>query len=329
MFGDKSKMKYSYYIIALIKNIKSSYKKIILRERKCSWGKENPDKVFYLIRHASNKVGLFAYVMCNAPKIKYAIENGYIPIVDMQNYKNPYLEKSQVGKINAWEFFYEQPTKYTLKDIKKSKNIIISDAMLSADRPTDSMDFLNNAKVITDWRGFFEEYIRIQPELLKAMNKERDKLFYNHKRILGISLRGTDYTSLKPYQHPIQPTIEQALTKTKEILNNYEFDAIYLATEDDKIFKMFQQEFGTMLLSSERKRYSNTGKKYVTKIAFNRKNDNYLKGIEYFTNIYILSQCNALVAGRAGGSVAALIMGKQYDFTYFFDYGYYGIDDIN
>lgn len=320
-------MSIKYFVISIVKKIKTMYKKVILREKRYSNGNEYSDKVFYVVRHASDKVGLFAYVMCAAAKIMYAMENGYIPIVDMQNYANPYLEKGRIGKDNAWEFFYEQPMGYSLNDIKNAKNIIISDAMIPENRPTDSMDFINNEDLVKKWQVFFEKYIRINNNLKLKMDAEVLRIIGNNRRVLGVSLRGTDYVALKPYQHPIQPTIEQAIKKTKDVFDEKSYDAIYLATEDEEIYTAFQKEFGKLLLSSERKRYANIGREYVTRVGFDRENDAYLKGVEYLTNIYLLTCCDALIAGRAGGSIAALIMGKKYEYTYFFDLGYYGIDD--
>ena len=101
------------------------------RERRVSYGKENPDKTFYVIRRASCKVGLFSHVMTNMGLVKYALDRGYIPVIDMQNTKNTYLEPDQVGKVNAWEFYFEQPCGYSLRDIKKSKNVILSNGLIT------------------------------------------------------------------------------------------------------------------------------------------------------------------------------------------------------
>ena len=77
-----------------------------------SFGEKNSDKVFYVICRdyaGAWKEGLFSwwtYVMKN---IRYALENEYIPIVDMQNFGSLYMEKDMIGKINAWEQYFRQP----------------------------------------------------------------------------------------------------------------------------------------------------------------------------------------------------------------------------
>ena len=63
-----SSLKYEF--INLTKKVKGLYKKIILRERRKSYGNENPDKIFYVISSPSPAVGLFSYVLTFLGKIK-------------------------------------------------------------------------------------------------------------------------------------------------------------------------------------------------------------------------------------------------------------------
>ncbi len=39
----------------------------------------------------------------------YAVEHRMVPVVDMQNYRNIYLEEGEIGRVNAWEKYYLQP----------------------------------------------------------------------------------------------------------------------------------------------------------------------------------------------------------------------------
>ena len=52
----------------------------------------------------------------------------FIPIVDMENYFTFYNEKSSINSINnSWDYYFEPVSKYTLKEVYESKNVIISD----------------------------------------------------------------------------------------------------------------------------------------------------------------------------------------------------------
>lgn len=105
--------------------------------------------------------------------------------------------------------------------------------------------------------------------------------------------------------------------------------SIYLATEDETIYDLFKATFGEKLLSLNVERYRDTGnKKYITQMESDRENDKYYKGLEYLATIELLSRCNYILAGRVGGSVAALVLSNGYEYEYFYDLGSYGIDDI-
>ena len=72
----------------------------------------------------------------------YAVKQGYIPVIDMQNGRNTYLEEGKVGRENAWEYYFEQPCGYRLADIRDAKNVILSDGLI-----TEKMSIL-----ISGWR---------------------------------------------------------------------------------------------------------------------------------------------------------------------------------
>lgn len=55
--------------------------------------------------------------------IGYAERNNYIPVVDFKNYEVQYtIQKGE----DAWKVFFEQISNYTLNEVYKSKNVILS-----------------------------------------------------------------------------------------------------------------------------------------------------------------------------------------------------------
>ncbi len=293
------------------------------QQRKVSYGRENPDKVFYVIRRATCKVGLFSFVMTNLGHIKFAIDHGYIPVIDMQNNANTYLEKNEIGKKNAWEFYFEQPCGYSLADISKSKNVILGSGLI-----TDKIAF-PSARMVYDenefnlWKGIFDQYLNITEEIKREVDRQFEQLFHNN-RVLGVLARGTDYTGTKPHKHPVQPETEQIISKSKEVMNLYKCDKIYLATEDEQIFCEFKRVFGDKLTAPDVKRYMTIGAENINDVMCeDRKCDKYLKGKEYLESILLLSKCNCLVAGNTGGTQGALLFSKGYEYKYIFDLGVY------
>lgn len=63
-----------------------------------------------------------------------------------------------------------------------------------------------------------KQYLKIKPELLEKITKEYDELVKKDDRVLGISIRGTDYVKLRPKNHPIQSSIEIVAEKAREMM---------------------------------------------------------------------------------------------------------------
>lgn len=292
------------------------------RQRKVSWGKENPDRTFFVIRRATCKVGLFSLVMTNMGMVKYALDNGYTPVIDMQSNRNTYLEEDQVGKENAWEFYFEQPCGYTLKDIQNSKNIILSNGLITEKNVFPTGDIVENKKNFQLWYSFFQSYLRVKNEILMETEALREGLF-GRERVLGVLCRGTDYVNTCPKNHPVQPTAEAIIEKAFEVMDKYNCPQVYLATEDESAYQKFRHAFGEKLKVTNAKRCENTGRQNINEISFDRINDRYIKGREYLINILLLAECNCLVAGSAGGTYAGLLIGKEYEYQYIFDLGTY------
>lgn len=303
--------------------VNKKYTEIKWRERHIRLGKENPDKIFYVIRRATCKVGLFSHVMTNIGHIKYAIDHDYIPVIDMQNNGNTYLEESELGKKNAWEFYFKQPCGYSLTDISKSKNIILSDGLLKGRVDIPDAHMVYDESKLAMWKDITDRYVKVLDKIMKEV-EERKKEIFGDSRVLGVLARGTDYVKSKPRKHPIQPETSQIIAKSKELMEEYQCDRIYLATEDLQIFHEFATAFGDKLVSMEVKRYQAEKDENINDLMrFDQEKNVYLKGKEYLESILLLSKCNCLVAGNAGGTQGALLFSKGYEHRYVFDLGEY------
>lgn len=302
--------------------INEPYTKWKWRERKVSYGNENPEKTFFVIRRASCKVGLFSSVMTNMGLVDYAVKKGYIPVIDMQNASNTYLEPEQVGKMNAWDFYFNQPMGYGLEDIAASKNIILSNGLITKKNDYPDMRIVDDEKLLLRWREVFGKYFSINDALFEEFRTEKQKLF-GENRVLGVLARGTDYINLKPKNHPIQPTAIQIAGKAAEVMEQYQCTYIFLATEDQSIFHAVKEQFGDKLLAMETTRYTTSGSQNINDMCSGREADRYLKGKEYLLSVWLLSQCNCLVAGNVGGTHGALLMSPGYEYSYVFDLGLY------
>lgn len=295
------------------------------KEMHVSLGKDNPDKIFFVIRRNASNVGLFSYVVTNIGWIKYAVDQGYVPVVDMQNYYNTYITQENIGKTNSWEYYFKQPCGYSMDDISHSKNIILSSLDFSAARNPDPL----SVDKFKSWQEYAQQYLAFSDEAESEIDDKEQELF-SGKRVLGVLCRGTDYTSTKPKEHPIQPQVSDMILKVTEVMQQQNCEAVYLATEDETIYEDFRNRLGDKLVALQTKRFKDTGTANINELSdkiidtlSDPAKEKHDKGMDYAVTIGLLSRCNCLVAGQTSGTTGAMLLSRTYDYVYIYDLGLY------
>jgi len=298
------------------------------RQRKQRLGLENPDMKFYVIGFNCGWNGLGWIIIHIIEHLEYAEKNGYVPVIDLKNFKSQYVSDKNYGKENVWEYWFEQPTEYNLQDILKSKHVIKSRRAISPNRTCKIRYFdYKNEKRIEKLRSIYNKYIKFGDAMKNRILETRNKLI-GDKKVLGIMCRGTDFTMLKPYLHPIQPTPQDIIGEAKVIMKEYGCSHIFLSTEDTDIYDLFRDAFGDMILSIPQIRFTErdlSGKGSLSDLsdAENRKEI----ASSYLASMYILSQCPCFISGITGGSLAVKIMGGDFEYEHFWDLGIYTRND--
>jgi hypothetical protein len=254
--------------------------------------------------------------------VKYAMDAGWIPIIDMQSHENTFLSADEVGNVNAWEFFFEQPCGYNLEDIKNSKNIILSNAIIDGKITYPSRLLTYDEMNLNMWRTLFRQFFFIKKEINIEIDKYYQEYFKNHK-VLGVICRGTDYINVKPPLHPVQPSLEELLQKVSEVFIDRKCDTIFVVTEDEDAYQTFLDHYDEKMIKMEAKRYRNTGTTNINDVIASANDSIYLLTKEYLVSIALLSRCNCLVGGAVGGTYGALAMSDGYEYQYIFDLGVY------
>lgn len=292
----------------------------LYKEQRKSYGSENPDKTFYVIRRMDSYIGcgLFSHVITTVGGIKHAIDNNMIPVIDMMNYPNLYISKDQLHKVNPWEYWFEQPMGYSVSDIQHSKNVVLGDGKIIEARP----DAKQPKEIFTRWKEYMDQYVRLKPDVKKKMEREWNQMFEKSDRVLGVLCRGTDYTSTKPKNHPIQPSVQMVIDKIDTMVAGG-YSKIFLATEDVRIFNELKKKYGNMLSVNRKEFVDYVDGKGIGVFHIERENDNYYKGLEYLTSIYFLSKCNGLLMGHCGGATGALLFNDKYDELFIWNLGRY------
>lgn len=298
-------------------------KKSPLKEEKKKFGYKNKKDTIYLIRRPSETVGLLSYVITTLGHIHVAVEKNWKIVVDMKNYPNMY---SQNKKENAWEYFFEQPSGITLEEAYRSRNVILSSDKIPEFRPNDTNEFFCDYSTREYWKELCQKYININKNVTQYVEKISDELCLDveGEKVVGVLCRGTDYTSLKPKNHPVQPSAEQMIEKIMELKNKHRVDKVFLVTEDVKILELFKSNFSTSELKyMKTNRFDSDNKEYLAVEMNKQKIDTKQQGIDYLVQIILLSRCNYFVAGRTSGSVGVTLFTEGFEYEYYWDLGRY------
>lgn len=294
--------------------------------KKIKCGNKNADKVFYVIRPRTDGIeGLLSLFWNVIRNIDYAIENNYIPVVDFQNYKTQYtMTKDE----NAWDYYFTQPSNYTLEEVYESQNVIISgleiiwykNSVYKADYSQYALDYLHQMVF---------KYVDYSDEVKRRVNDEIAKLNIDMDNTIGLYLRGTDYIKLKPSGHPVQPTPEQAIKVVDEFMEQYDLPTVFLVTEDGDIYDAIKNRYGDKCVTPTFDSYIYGYKgdaflscdKKIDEIAENA----YERGMQYLIKMIIISECGYLIGGNTNGMWAANVFAKhEYRDKFIFDLGLYG-----
>jgi hypothetical protein len=284
--------------------------------KKC-FGNANPELTFYVIRIQPPGAGLFANFNWVLSHVAYALEKGYMPVVDMENYQTFFNETTPInGTYNAWEYYFNQPTQYTLSDAYKSKNVILSDARYYFG---DKICPFFGEEQIHFVNTIINKYLRFNDKTLEYINNQQCLIFKDFKDILGVKHRGTDYNGGAYHNHSNLPSVDAIITKTKELFAKWDMKYVYLSTEEAGAVNKFRDVWGDNLIMTNIPRIEKYERRMgqSSQISFGRENDNYQKGLDYIVDTILLSRCDALIAAGNNGTLAAIeFNGNRYKYKY-------------
>ena len=296
-----------------------------MMEKKTSYGEENREITIYIIRPRTDGVeGLMALLMGVIKNLNYAEKKRYISVVDFKNYHTQYADGDSEN-INVWDYFFEPVSDFSLSAAYRSKKVVLSglNAILHCD------EYLNqrmDKNSLEKARGFVRKRIRYSKLTNNRVKSEINDM--DLQETLGLYIRGTDYTKLKPAGHPIQPSTEQAIRKADEFLKQYNLKKVFLVTEDYDIYIKIKEHYGNRLriVSFDSFISGYSGDNYL---SLNNGDLSQLantaidRGMNYLVKIIILSKCKCFVGGNTCGSWAAQVLSDGYEDSYVFDLGRY------
>lgn len=270
--------------------------------------------------------GLASHAITNLGNIVMALHDGYIPVVDTVKFNNMFRDMGIVGQggQNVWELFFRQPFGKKLAEIPESARVVYAEG-IPVFRAEENI--YTNPAALDFWRKMLRKFMPVSESILASADSIAEQLGMKEKRVAGVLCRGTDYTALKPYQHPAQPKTEEVIHKTKEIMEQYHCELCYLATEDETVWQAFHKELGNRLVCSQAVYYEKTEDKMLYEVNTEWKVDVLAKNREYLTALVLLSRCSCFLSGRTSGMVLVQLLAEKFEYFYIWDCGLYGVND--
>lgn len=255
--------------------------------KKIFFGTKNKKKIFYVIKKNYAPNGFFSLVTFVLEHLNYALNKSYIPIVDMENFINPYNENTITKKTyNSWEYYFKNLSNYNLKDVYQSKNVIFSsNNRFTSNNLTQSKIFLR----------LFKKYIKIDKNIISEVKKIKKNLIKNKDKVLGVRLSGLLQRVVTNHEFPVNNN--DALNITKKIFFSENCNKVFLITEDLDQLKIFKKYFKNKLIyldvpRSKCKFYGSHNLEYENYV---RAKHRYLLGKECLIHSMLLSEFDVLL----------------------------------
>ena len=95
-------------------------------EKRISFGSKNKGITMYIgrVSYAIYKNGFMNFLEGAFCVYNYCCKKGYELLIDMKNYYTSYAGE-RYGKVNVWEEYFMQPSKYSLDEAYESEDVII------------------------------------------------------------------------------------------------------------------------------------------------------------------------------------------------------------
>ena len=269
-------------------------------------GKNNAQRIMFIINDQDRSVGFCAEIMDVLRRLIYAHDMGFFPVIIFTENFLYYDKEMNEECGNPFEYYFDHVGEK--KDIE-SVNVVISgrfhadyiEHKYGIDSYVYNYNYDSNLSEIIG--VVVNKYLRLKKEIIEDCENKLNKT--NNKKILAVHYRGTDYKEGFNL-HPVMVKMEQTIMAIDSILKTGKYESIFLATDDLKMSKEIKQRYAKKVIIFDDVYRSDEN----ISVAFskdNRKFHHYKLGYEIVRDMYTLSLCDGLVAGKSNVSCLANI----------------------
>ena len=283
-------------------------------EKRTRFGKLNPEICLYVFRKRPPGNGLFANVNFVLSGIMKAKSLGLVPIVDMENYWMD--EMNEIKKINnthnSWCYFFEQISQYDLKEVYKSKNVILSKGSRILEDSHWFSDkthlYSTNIDLINLLQTLVNDNIKLNKQTSEIFEKVKSELKFTPEDTLAVFFRGTAYKLNTAGNLPVA-TYNFMLESIKNFCREKSLNKIFIVTEDYDFYHFLLSELENEIIIQNIR----FDRKLTLEKWKNRKtnSDNsirmgYENNLTYLVEILLISLCKNAIVSLSNATVFML-----------------------
>lgn len=277
-------------------------------------GAGNREKKFFVIDGHFVIEGIYGIWLKVFTAARYALSKGYIPAFKIISSDSNIYSDYECDDI--WNKFFLQPEGYTIGEVLESNYLALSPNMNVLNIMRFIMDEVSKGYELTWPNGIFNEQIK------QYIRERRERFLPHPERTLGVLLRGTDYVKTRLTGHAKHATFDLIVEKVAEVESTWDFDWIYLATEDEEICTKMKEHYGERLTFTDQERYIiEPGQILQDLHTVKMEGEGFRLGAEYICAVSLLAQCSSLIASGDCGAYREAVRenGGRYKYVYKFE----------
>lgn len=241
---------------------------------------------------------------------------GAAPVVDMKNFFTAYSTNTVPQRSNFWNELFEPLSALKLEDLDRSAfRILFSDGSHAEKSVVDP-------ERIFDFQREYKSHIRFSEETREWIEHRTESLALQDD-VIGVHYRGGDMRTAP--RHPLPPTAQQLIRRTKALLDSGDYNSVFLATNVANGRRVFQKAFGGRLnLSPAANEFGSRRLPFSAprgiagvgqRPAAQRLEEDAKTGLaaarDVLVDVVALSRCGALVCGASNVSLMAKVFADK------------------
>lgn len=338
--NDKKKQKFSgiHLLLRTLKHVIKGDKEYIKKVSEfkgnsdyleiCHNGTEDYGKIIYVIKENTGYDGFCATMIFVLYYLIFAEQHGLAPVIRLSKEFAYFDEEMSKEIANPWEYYFVvQGNEY---DENKALNVSYCN-YLQRDKIREKYGFADysadryyDESLFDIYSPIIRKYLVLKPEIINESENLLKPVTEIGGKVLGVHFRGTDYK--KGYNgHPVFVTEEQTIEEIRKAMDSGMFRAVFIATDDADICDRIKEAGVCSEVIYHSDVFRSKGNESVAFSENSRKNHRYLLGYEIARDMYTLSLCEGLVAGKSRVSLLSNLYkhsrGEEYGYMYIVDNG--------